>query len=81
MSCDAAMPAPVGLPPVKLMKLSAEHATIELETPSTTPVVGAKVRLVAGYGDTTVHLHEEIIAVRGDRIAAVWNVAARGRIK
>jgi D-serine deaminase-like pyridoxal phosphate-dependent protein len=81
MSCDTAMPAPVGLPPVKLLKLSAEHTTIELEAPSTTPEVGEKVRLVAGYGDTTVHLHEEIVAIRGGRIEAAWKVAARGRIK
>jgi D-serine deaminase-like pyridoxal phosphate-dependent protein len=81
MSCDAAMPSPVGLPPVKAMKLSAEHTTIELEAPSAVPEVGDKVRLIAGYGDTTVHLHEEIVAIRADRIEAVWKVAARGRIK
>jgi D-serine deaminase-like pyridoxal phosphate-dependent protein len=81
MSCDTAMPAPVGLPPAKLMKLSAEHTTIELEAPSATPEVGDKVRLVVGYGDTTVHLHEEIAAIRGGRIEAVWKVAARGRIR
>jgi len=81
MSSDAAVPAPLGLPPVRLLRLSAEHATIELEVPSTTPEVGDKVQFVVGYGDTTVHLHEEIVAVRGGRIEAVWKVAARGRIK
>ncbi len=81
MSSDAAPPAPLGLPPVKLLRLSAEHATIELEAPSTTPQVGDKVQFVVGYGDTTVHLHEEIVAVRGGRVEAVWKVAARGRIK
>jgi hypothetical protein len=28
-----------------------------------------------------VHLHEEIVAIRGGRVEAVWKVAARGRIK
>lgn len=81
MSCDAAMPAPLGLPPGKVSKVSAEHAAIELEAPSIVPEVGDKVQLIAGYGDTTVHLHEEIVAIRCGRIEAVWKVAARGRIK
>jgi hypothetical protein len=28
-----------------------------------------------------VHLHEEIVGLRGSRVAAVWRVAARGGIK
>ena len=33
MSGDAAMPQPIGLPPVRQLRLSAEHATIELDEP------------------------------------------------
>jgi D-serine deaminase-like pyridoxal phosphate-dependent protein len=81
MSSDGAVPSPLRLPPAKPAKLSAEHATVELEKPSATPEVGDKVEFVVGYGDTTVHLHEEIVAVRGGRVEAIWPVAARGRIK
>jgi len=81
MSGDAAMPEPLGLPPVRRLKLSAEHATIELEAPSERPRIGDKVEFIVGYSDTTVHLHEEIIGVRQGRIEAVWRVAARGKIK
>jgi D-serine deaminase-like pyridoxal phosphate-dependent protein len=81
MSSDGAVPSPLRLPPAKPMRLSAEHGTIELEAPSETPAVGDKVEIVVGYGDTTVHLHEEIVATRGGRVEAVWKVAARGRIK
>ncbi len=81
MSSDGAVPAPLGLAGVRSVKLSAEHATVELEAPSDTPAVGDKVLFVIGYGDTTVHLHEEIVAVRDGRIEAIWAVAARGRIK
>jgi D-serine deaminase-like pyridoxal phosphate-dependent protein len=66
---------------VSSVKLSAEHATVELAAPSDTPAVGDKVLFVVGYGDTTVHLHEEIVAMRDGRIEAIWPVAARGRIK
>jgi D-serine deaminase-like pyridoxal phosphate-dependent protein len=81
MSGDAALPRPVNLSDLRSMRLSAEHTTIELNSQSDLPRVGDKVELVVGYSDTTVHLHEHIVAMRGDQVEAVWNVAARGKIK
>jgi D-serine deaminase-like pyridoxal phosphate-dependent protein len=81
MSGDAAMPAPRGLPKMRTMKLSAEHAKIELEQPSAAPLIGDKIEFIVGYSDTTVHLHEEIVGVRDGRIEAIWPIAGRGRIK
>ena len=43
--------------------------------------VGDRVELVVGYSDTTIHLHEEIIGLRGGQIESVWKVAGRGKIK
>jgi D-serine deaminase-like pyridoxal phosphate-dependent protein len=81
MSGDAAMPAPRGIPPVSAIKLSAEHTKIELEQPNAAPRIGDKIELIVGYSDTTVHLHEEIVGVRGDRVESIWRVAARGKLK
>jgi D-serine deaminase-like pyridoxal phosphate-dependent protein len=81
MSGDAAMPEPRGLGAVAAMKLSAEHTRIELAHPSVEPRVGDHVEFIVGYSDTTVHLHEEIVAMRAGRIEAIWRVAGRGRIK
>jgi D-serine deaminase-like pyridoxal phosphate-dependent protein len=81
MSGDAALPAPIGLSGAFSVALSAEHATIELESPSAVPGVGDLVEFIVGYSDTTVHLHEEIIGIRGGHVEAVWSVAGRGRIK
>jgi D-serine deaminase-like pyridoxal phosphate-dependent protein len=81
MSGDAAMPEPIELPATAALKLSAEHATLELERPSETPRVGDRVEFVVGYSDTTVHLHEEMIGIRRGRIEVVWPVAGRGKIK
>src|SRR5438045_8816506 len=52
MSGDAAMPAPRDLPRVRAMKISAEHAKLELEEPSATPKIGDKLELIVGYSDT-----------------------------
>ncbi len=81
MSGDAALPRALNVPGVRDFWLSAEHARLELERPSDTPRIGDKVELVAGYTDTTVHLHEEIVALRKGQVEAVWKVAGRGKIK
>jgi D-serine deaminase-like pyridoxal phosphate-dependent protein len=81
MSGDAAMPLPIGLPGVRNLRLSAEHATIELEAPSEQPRIGDRVEFIVGYSDTTVHLHEEIVGIRHGSVECVWPIAARGRLK
>jgi D-serine deaminase-like pyridoxal phosphate-dependent protein len=78
---DIATPQPLGLPPVKLMKFSAEHTTLELDAPSETPKIGDRVEFIVGYSDLTVFLHEEIIGHRKGEIEAIWRVAARGKLK
>jgi D-serine deaminase-like pyridoxal phosphate-dependent protein len=81
MSEDAAIPSPIGLPAIKSMKMSAEHTTVELEHPSVSPKIGDRIEFVVGYSDTTVHLHEEMIGIRGGRVEDVWRIAGRGKIK
>jgi D-serine deaminase-like pyridoxal phosphate-dependent protein len=80
MSSDAASPEPLGVT-AERVGLSAEHGTIELTEPSDLPRIGDKLELIVGYSDTTVHLHEEIVATRNGRIEAVWRIAGRGKIK
>jgi D-serine deaminase-like pyridoxal phosphate-dependent protein len=81
MSSDGAVPKPLLETAVSSVGLSAEHATIELESPSSSPRVGDKIEFVIGYTDTTVHLHEELYAVRDGRIEEVWPVAGRGKLR
>ena len=81
MSGDAAMPQPIGLGGVKSMRLSAEHATIELEKPNNNLQVGDTLEFVVGYTDTTVHLHELMYGVRNGRVEAIWPVAGRGKLQ
>jgi D-serine deaminase-like pyridoxal phosphate-dependent protein len=79
MSMDVALPRPLGLEAVSV-RLSAEHATIELKEPSSLRV-GDQVEWFVGYADTTVHLHDEVHCIRNGRVEAVWPVAGRGRIR
>ena len=81
MSGDAAMPRPLGISQLSAMKLSSEHTKIELQQPSAAPQIGDKIELIVGYSDTTVHLHEEIVGIRGDLVESIWRVAARVKVK
>ncbi|HEX4635250.1 MAG TPA: DSD1 family PLP-dependent enzyme [Rhizomicrobium sp.] len=81
MSVDTALPRVLDVPAVRELRLTAEHAKLELESPSDWPRVGDRVEFIPGYTDTTVHLHEEMVVLRNGRIEAVWKVAGRGKIK
>ena len=81
MSSETAMPLPLGVPRVKEVQLYAEHSRLELEAPSDSPRVGDRVEFIPGYTDSTIHLHEEIIVLRNERIETVWDVVGRGKIK
>jgi D-serine deaminase-like pyridoxal phosphate-dependent protein len=81
LSSDAAVPEPIGLPAVASVGFSAEHGKIELVAPSESPAVGETIELVVGYGDTTVVLHDEIYALRGGRVAAVWPLLPRSAMR
>jgi D-serine deaminase-like pyridoxal phosphate-dependent protein len=81
LSTDAVPPRPVGLEGVVSVGLSAEHGKLELAAPSPTPRLGDRIAFLVGYADTTVPLHDEAYGVRDGAVAAVWPVAARGRLR
>lgn len=81
MSSDAGEPIPIDLPPVASVGFSAEHGKITLAAPSKTPHVGDRIRFVVGYSDTTVHLHDEIYAIRKGEIEHVWRIPRGTRLR
>ncbi len=81
MSADSGEPLPIGIRSSYSLRWSAEHVTIEQESADDTLRVGDNLEFVAGYSDTTVHLHDEMIGVRGDRIEIIWPILGRGKTK
>jgi D-serine deaminase-like pyridoxal phosphate-dependent protein len=81
MSGDTALPEPVGLSDVASVRLSAEHAIIDLARENATLRVGDMLEFVVGYSDTTVHLHDEMFAVRDGYVEAAWPIVARGKAR
>ncbi len=60
--------------------LSAEHGVYRLKEGSSGPAIGARLRLLPGYGDSTTVLHDHFIAVRDERVEQVWPLTARGAL-
>lgn len=81
MSSDSGMPLPLGVPPVERLGFSAEHGKIDLVAPSETPRVADRLRFVAGYSDTTVHLHDTIYGIRGTTVEQVWPIPRTARLR
>jgi D-serine deaminase-like pyridoxal phosphate-dependent protein len=77
MSVDAALPSLCGVEHVIELRFSAEHTTIELSCENRDFAVGQRLEFVVGYSDTTVMLHDELYAVRGNRVESIWPIMAR----
>ncbi len=78
-SVDSGMPGVWNHPGWRYLKASDEHGVIEC-TEASPPALGEALMLIPGHCDPTVNLYDEIICFRGDRVEAVWPVAARGAL-
>jgi D-serine deaminase-like pyridoxal phosphate-dependent protein len=78
---DMCMPLVKGFPDAQVVQLSAEHGWIDLGPSAQDFKIGDKVELVVGYADFTTVLHDEFHVCRGDRLEAVWPIAARGMLQ
>jgi D-serine deaminase-like pyridoxal phosphate-dependent protein len=78
MSFDEGMPLVADVPSVPYTRVSDEHGVLDVSACPDAFPLGAKLRLIPGHCDPTVNLHDWIVAVRGDRVEALWPVVARG---
>ena len=60
---------------------SEEHGWLDTSEREEALTVGDRVSLVTPHVCTTVNLHDTIVGVRDGRVAAVWSVQARGKVK
>jgi len=75
-SIDSGFPVVQGRNDLEYNDASDEHGVIA--DPSKSLHLNEKLRLIPGHCDPTVNLHDQIIAVRGEKVEAVWPVSARG---
>lgn len=58
-----------------------EHGHLDLTDTSWQPRIGEKVRIIPYHACTATNMHDELYAIRGEAVEAVWKIAARGKIR
>jgi 3-hydroxy-D-aspartate aldolase len=80
LSVDKGMPRVHGLAGVEFQRASDEHGVLRLEEGGRDLRLGDRVWLVPGHCDPTINLYDWYVAVRGDRVEALWPITARGAV-
>jgi D-serine deaminase-like pyridoxal phosphate-dependent protein len=72
-------PEPVERPGVEYGFAGDEHGRLTVTDPSRAPRLGERIEFFPPHCDPTFNLYDRVWCVRGRRVEAVWDVAARGR--
>ncbi len=68
-------------PEARLAALSEEHGHVDLARCDRKPRSGERVSILPNHACVVSNLFPELTAVRGERVEAVWPVAARGKMR
>jgi D-serine deaminase-like pyridoxal phosphate-dependent protein len=77
-SSDSGTPVVKGMDGVDFTFAGDEHGKLVLPDGMNISS-GDKLEIVPSHCDTTVNLYDQYVCVRGDKVEAIWPVAARGR--
>jgi 3-hydroxy-D-aspartate aldolase len=72
-------PRPAGLEGVSYGWAGDEHGRLDLRHAPRPIKLGDRIEFIPPHCDPTVNLYDQIYALRGDRVEAVWPIAARGK--
>lgn len=61
--------------------MSEEHGHLNIARSGRRYRVGERLRVIPNHVCTTLNMHSEVYGVRGHQVEAVWQVAARGKIR
>jgi D-serine deaminase-like pyridoxal phosphate-dependent protein len=72
-------PESVERPGVEYGFAGDEHGRLTITDPTRSPRLGERIEFFPPHCDPTINLYDRIHAMRGDKVEAVWDIAARGR--
>jgi D-serine deaminase-like pyridoxal phosphate-dependent protein len=78
LSVDSGLPVVADLPQAEYAGASDEHGKVLLHDSDSPVRLGDKLRLIPGHCDPTVNLYDWYVCLRGNRVEALWPIAARG---
>ena len=77
LAVDSGLPRVWDAPGLDYTAANDEHGIVR-GSADALPALGTLLRLVPGHCDPTLNLHDQIVAYRGERVEAIWPIAARG---
>jgi D-serine deaminase-like pyridoxal phosphate-dependent protein len=80
LAMDSGPPTVWDEPAATYERASDEHGRLGIAAATNRLQLGDKIRLVPGHCDPTVNLYDWYVAVRGDRVEALWPITARGAV-
>jgi D-serine deaminase-like pyridoxal phosphate-dependent protein len=80
LAVDSGMPLVQGRPDIEFHRASDEHGILRLTGAAPPPRLGERLWLIPGHCDPTINLYDWYVAVRGDRVEALWPITARGAV-
>jgi D-serine deaminase-like pyridoxal phosphate-dependent protein len=80
LAFDSGPPAVWDEPAATYERASDEHGRLGISGATNRLKLGDKVKLVPGHCDPTVNLYDWYVAVRRDRVEALWPITARGAV-
>jgi D-serine deaminase-like pyridoxal phosphate-dependent protein len=80
LAMDSGPPTVWDEPAATFERASDEHGRLGLAAATNRLQLGDKIRLVPGHCDPTVNLYDWYVAIRGERVEAVWPITARGAV-
>jgi 3-hydroxy-D-aspartate aldolase len=80
LGMDSGPPTVWDEPAATYERASDEHGRLGITAATNRLKLGDKVKLVPGHCDPTVNLYDWYVAIRGERVEAVWPITARGAV-
>jgi 3-hydroxy-D-aspartate aldolase len=80
LAFDSGPPTVWDEPAATYERASDEHGRLGITSATNRLKLGDKVKLVPGHCDPTVNLYDWYVGIRGDRVAAIWPITARGAV-
>ncbi len=80
LAFDSGPPLVWDEPAASYERASDEHGRLGITAATNRLKLGDKVKLVPGHCDPTVNLYDWYVAVRGERVEAIWPITARGAL-
>jgi D-serine deaminase-like pyridoxal phosphate-dependent protein len=78
-SVDSGMPRVWQREDLRYVKAADEHGVLATADAAAL-ALGDTLMLVPGHCDPTFNLYDEVVCFRGERVEAIWPIAARGAL-